>query len=215
MFDSQLLAFTGIVALLTLTPGADTMLVIRSVLSRGWKAGILTTLGISSGLFVHATLSALGLSLILMRSAAVFEIVKLAGAGYLLYLGGSSIWRTLCSQPDQESLIPNDQVGSEHPVKGWRSFADGLITNILNPKVVIFYLAFLPQFIDPGDPVLAKSIALTCIHVLLGLIWYSLISLFMGHLKAFFTNVKVRKGLEATTGLVLIGFGVRLALERR
>jgi RhtB (resistance to homoserine/threonine) family protein len=215
MFDSQLLAFTGIVALLTLTPGADTMLVVRSVLSRGWKAGILTTLGISTGLFVHATLSALGLSLILMRSAAVFEIVKLAGAGYLLYLGGSSIWRTLRSRPDRESLIPNDVSANDHPVEGWRSFGDGLITNILNPKVVVFYLAFLPQFIDPGDPVLATSIALTSIHVLLGLIWYSLISLFMGRLKAFFASVKVRKGLEATTGLVLIGFGVRLALERR
>ncbi len=212
MLDSQLLAFTGIVALLTLTPGADTMLVIRSVLSRGWKAGILTTLGISAGLFVHATLSALGLSLILMRSAAVFEIVKLAGAGYLLYLGGSSIWRALRSQ---EPLTPDDPVEIDPSVKGWRSFSDGLITNVLNPKVVIFYLAFLPQFIDPGDPVLVKSVALTCIHVLLGLIWYSLISLFMGRLKAFFTNAKVKKGLEATTGLILIAFGVRLALEQR
>ncbi len=215
MLDSQLLAFTGIVALLTLTPGADTMLVIRSVLSRGWKAGILTTLGISFGLFVHATLSALGLSLILMRSAAVFEIIKLAGAGYLLYLGGSSSWRALRSQPDQEAVTLDDQATNEPPVKGWRSFSDGLITNVLNPKVVIFYLAFLPQFIDPGDPVLVKSVALTCIHVLLGLIWYSLISLFMGRLKAFFTNAKVKKGLEATTGLILIAFGVRLALEQR
>lgn len=91
MFDSQIITFTGIAALLTLTPGADTMLVVRNVLSRGKEAGILSTIGICSGLFVHATLSALGLSIILVESATAFEVVKWAGAGYLIYLGIQSL----------------------------------------------------------------------------------------------------------------------------
>src|SRR5918911_3801618 len=95
MIDPQVLAFTGIAAILTVTPGADTMLVMRNVLSRGQRAGLLTTLGICSGLFFHATLSALGLSFILVRSAAVFEVVKLVGACYLIFLGGQSLWRAL------------------------------------------------------------------------------------------------------------------------
>ena len=87
MLDSSVLAFTGIALLLTITPGPDTMLVMRSVVARGQRAGLLTTIGICSGLFIHASLSAVGLSVILVRSAAAFEIVKLGGAAYLLFLG--------------------------------------------------------------------------------------------------------------------------------
>ncbi len=207
LIDSQVLAFTGIAALLTLTPGADTMLVVRSALARGRRAGLLTALGICCGLFVHATLSALGLSVVLVKSARVFEIVKLAGAGYLVYLGLQSIWSAALGAPRDER-----QAG---PVGARRAFVEGLLNNVLNPKVAVFYLAFLPQFIGPGDPVLAKSILLSAIHFIQGIVWLSFVTLFVARLRRALTQPRVRRTLECVTGLVLLGFGVRLAMDRR
>lgn len=224
LINSQFLAFLGIATVLTLTPGADTMLVIRNVLARGQRAGYLTGLGICSGLFVHATLSALGLSLILVRSAALFEVVKMVGACYLICLGIWSIWqmlrtRFLRTQQPQNEPTPIAPVSPtiQHTanVSGWRSYRDGLLTNVLNPKVAIFYLAFLPQFISPGDPVLAKSLFLAAVHAFLGVIWLSSISVFLGKLRKFVTRPTVQRGLEAVAGTVLIAFGIRLALAQR
>ena len=214
MIDPQVLAFTGIAAILTLTPGADTMLVMRNVLARGQRAGILTAVGVCSGLFFHATLSALGLSLILVRSAVVFEIVKLTGACYLIFLGSQSLWRALhhgaSNVPDtHESIV------IEQKKERWRSIVEGLLTNVLNPKVAIFYLAFLPQFISPGDPVLAKSVMLAGIHFTLGIIWLSLVTVFLGRMRALLTRPRIRGAMEAATGAFLIAFGMRLAMERR
>jgi RhtB (resistance to homoserine/threonine) family protein len=214
MINPQVLAFTGIAAILTLTPGADTMLVMRNVLARGQRAGILTAVGICSGLFFHATLSALGLSLILVRSAVVFEMVKLTGACYLIFLGGQSLWRAL---HHGASKVPDthESIVIEQKKESCRSIVEGLLTNVLNPKVAIFYLAFLPQFISPGDPVLAKSVMLAGIHFTLGIIWLSLVTVFLGRMRALLTRPRVRGAIEATTGAVLIAFGVRLAMERR
>lgn len=213
MITSQILIFTGIVAVLTLTPGIDTMLVIRNVLARGRNAGFFTSLGICSGLFCHATLSALGVSIILVRSATIFEAVKLIGAGYLLFLGVRSLWQTWRTGHVARAFKSNP-VASQH-VSAWRSVREGFLTNVLNPKVAIFYLAFLPQFINRGDPVLAKSLLLASIHFLLSIIWLSLMTLFLGKLSALLTRPAVQRALETVTGLILIAFGVRLVLEKR
>jgi RhtB (resistance to homoserine/threonine) family protein len=213
MVNSQVLAFTAIAALLTITPGADTMLVMRSVLARGQRAGIFTALGICSGLFIHATVSALGLSLILVRSAAAFEIVKLAGAGYLLWIGAQSIWRVLRARDEAAAGADRRPVPSTRSAA--RSFLEGLLTNLLNPKVAIFYLAFLPQFIRPGAATLSASMLLATIHCALGLLWLSLLTVFLNRLRALLTRAQIQRRLEALTGLILIGFGLRLALERR
>lgn len=214
MVDHQVIAFAGIAALLTVTPGADTMLVLRNVLARGPRAGLLTTLGICSGLFFHASLSAVGLSFILLRSAAAFEAVKLAGACYLVFLGAQSLWRALRGGAAAPAV--EDRPASQPPRRErWRSFAEGLLTNVLNPKVAIFYIAFLPQFISPGDAVLAKSALLATIHAAQGVVWLSAVTLFVGRVRAFLTRPRVRRAVEATAGAVLIAFGARLALERR
>lgn len=146
-----MLAFIVAAALLTLSPGPDTMLVLRNTLRGGRSAGLRTTLGISSGLIVHATLSALGLSVILVQSAAAFEIVKLAGAGYLVWLGIQSLRAAVRGQPP---VAGAPAAGPQRP------FREGLLTNVLNPKVAVFYLAFLPQFIATGDPVFLKPLLL-------------------------------------------------------
>jgi RhtB (resistance to homoserine/threonine) family protein len=207
MTDPSLLAFTALAALLVLTPGADTLLVVRNVLGRGRRAGLATTAGIVAGCFVHATLSALGLSMILVRSAWAFEVVRVAGAAYLVWLGLRSLaaaWR-----PAGDAPAPARGAGAR------RSFAEGALSNVLNPKVAIFYLALLPQFIRPGDPVLGRSMLLAAIHVTLGLLWLSLVSFGLAALGRALAAGRLRRWLEALTGLALVGLGVRLALERR
>lgn len=220
MFTTQLLTFIGIATIITITPGVDTMLVIRNVLTRGRGSGLLTTLGICLGVFCHATLSALGLSLLLVRSAALYEAVKLLGACYLLFLGGRTLWQTF-HQAKQASTLPAQSEQAPTPVQrmqraNWgRSMREGFFSNILNPKVAVFYLAFLPQFINPGDPVLAKSLFLAGIHFMLGIVWLALVSVFVGWLRLLLARPAIRRGLERVTGVVLIAFGVRLALDRR
>ena len=214
MIDSQVIAFAGIAALLTVTPGADTMLVIRSVMSRGREAGLMTTLGISCGLLVHGVLSGLGVSLILVRSAMLFEAVKLIGAGYLIYLGAKSLW-SLRRGAGDAFVVPSAEPETETSPRAWRSLVEGMLNNILNPKVAIFYLAFLPQFISPGDNVLGKSILLAGIHWGEGILWLSLVTLLLSRVRAWLTHPRVRQTIEAVTGTVLIAFGVRLAMERR
>ena len=219
------IAFIGIALVLTLTPGADTMLVIRSVLARGPRSGVATTLGICSGLFVHATASALGLSLFLAQSPVAFQAVKVAGALYLAYLGARSLWSALKDEGGAFGAIEGDaadlaasesRAGSVGTLAhDRRAFLDGLLCNVLNPKVAIFYLAFLPQFISPGDPVLAKSVLMASIHFALGLVWLTALSFGLGRLRPVLARPTVRRALEATTGTLLVGFGLRLALERR
>jgi RhtB (resistance to homoserine/threonine) family protein len=213
MIDAQTLAFIGVAALLTITPGADTMLVMRSVITRGQQAGLLTTLGICMGLFIHATLSALGLSFILVQSATVYEVVKFAGACYLIFLGVQSIRQALRREP--ADTTPEAAAQTAAPTSWRRSFLEGMLSNVLNPKVAVFYLAFLPQFISPGDPVLARSVLLAAIHFVMGIAWLSVLVFFLGKIGSFLNRPAVRRKLEATTGTILIGFGVGLALERR
>jgi RhtB (resistance to homoserine/threonine) family protein len=214
MLTTQLLTFLSIITVLTITPGADTMLVIRNVVARGQRAGYLTALGICSGLFIHATLSALGLSVILVRSAVIFEIVKLAGACYLIILGAWSLWQMIRSRHHNEPA-PTLTIQPSQTAGGWHSLREGLLTNVLNPKVAIFYLAFLPQFINPGDPVLLKSLLLAGLHFVLSILWLVLISTFLGRLRGFIARPAVQRGIEAVAGTVLIAFGIRLATTQR
>jgi threonine/homoserine/homoserine lactone efflux protein len=212
--DPQIVAFTGVAALLTMTPGADTMLVIRSVITRGQRAGAMATLGVCSGLFVHASLSALGISALLLASELAFNALALAGAIYLVGLGAQSIRRSLAGQPAAGTSGIFVTPGSARQ-PAWRSFRDGLMTNVLNPKVSVFYLAFLPQFISPGDPVLARSILLAAIHATMGVTWLLLVVFFLGKMGSLLSRPLVQRRLEGFTGVVLVGLGLRVAMESR
>ena len=213
MIDPQILAFAAIAALLTITPGADTMLVIRNVMARGPRAGLLTAVGACCGLFIHAALSALGLSLILVRSATTFEVVKMSGAGYLIWLGVQSLRRVF--------RVPLSEIGAlagaglrPRSARSGQSLVEGLLSNVLNPKVALFYLALLPQFMGAGDWVFGKSMLLASIHWVEGVIWLSMVALFSGWLRRWISRPGVKRAIEATTGAILIALGVRLAMER-
>jgi threonine/homoserine/homoserine lactone efflux protein len=204
-----MLIFLTIAAVLTITPGADMALVTKNVITRGRSAAFLTTLGICLGCLIHATLSGLGLSAILNRSATLFEVVKLAGAVYLVYIGAMSLRSAIRGQSAP------DAVNDIQPATGMRSFTEGLFTNLLNPKVALFYLTFLPQFIAPGEPVLRKSLFLALIHIGMGLVWLTLFISLLHTLSGVFSRSSIRRKLEAVTGGLLIAFGLKLAIAKR
>jgi RhtB (resistance to homoserine/threonine) family protein len=212
MVESQVLAFTVAAAVLTIAPGADTMLVIRNVLRGGRGDGIVTTFGICSGLFIHATLSACGVSMLLMHSATAFHLLKLAGAGYLVWLGLQSLYSAVGTAPPPDGL---QAVEPTHRRAAQQCFLEGLLSNVLNPKTAMFYLAFLPQFIGPTEPVLTKSLLLAGIHYVEGVLWLVALSIMLDHTRRFILKSVVRRWLDGLCGIVLMGFGARLALDRQ
>lgn len=201
----MLLAFVPVALLLALVPGADTALVTRNALARGTRGARWTIAGIGAGCLVHATASALGLSAILATSARAYDLVKLAGAAWLVWMGVQAIRHA----PTPAAHAEGARGAGTHP------FADGFVTNLLNPKVALFYLTFLPQFIPAGAPVLRTSLLLAAIHILLGFAWLSLYAGFVNQMRGALTRPAVKAWLERATGAALLLLGARLAWERR
>ena len=205
--DPRLYAFIGVAALLTILPGADMALVTRNVLAVGRRRAMLTIAGICAGCVIHATASALGLSAILATSATAFNIVKTLGAGYLVWIGIQSIREA--GRPAAASPTESTARARLGP------FLQGFLTNILNPKVAVFYLTFLPQFIGPGESVLRRSLFLASVHIAMGFVWLTAYAWFIDRLGAVLTRPRVKAWLERVTGGLLIALGARLAWERR
>jgi RhtB (resistance to homoserine/threonine) family protein len=204
--DPRLYAFIGVAAILTVLPGADMALVTRNVLSVGRRRAMLTILGICAGCVIHATASALGLSAILATSATAFNVVKTLGAAYLVWIGIQSIREAGRPVVTPSASATRARVGP---------FLQGFLTNLLNPKVAVFYLTFLPQFISPGEPILRRSLFLASIHIAMGFVWLTAYAWFIDRLGAMLTRPRVKAWLERVTGGLLIGLGARLAWARR
>ncbi|SKA88288.1 resistance to homoserine/threonine (RhtB) family protein [Paucidesulfovibrio gracilis DSM 16080] len=211
LFDANTVAFASVALVLTVTPGNDTILVLRNAIRGGSREGMITGLGICTGLFVHALLSALGLSLILMHSAELYHAVKWAGAAYIVWLGFQALRDAF--RGAGKIQVAGGAAGPEPGVSTRRRLFEGFLCNVLNPKVVVFYLAFLPQFIGPQDPVVTKSILLAGIHWLMGLVWLMFISWGVDLARAQLARPAVRRGLDAVCGFALVGLGVRLAMD--
>ena len=210
MIDSQVIVFSVVAAALTIAPGADTLLVVRNTRRGGRREGLVTMAGICSGLYVHALLSALGISVILMHSATAFTALKIAGACYLVWLGVQSL-RGAARRAD---LRPAD-AAARVDVAPARCLREGFLTNVLNPKVAVFYLAFLPQFIAPTDPVLQKSLLLTAIHFAQGILWLGIIAFVVDRSRRYFLKPVIRRWMDATCESLLVGLGLRLGIERQ
>ena len=205
---SPLWTFLILVIGLTLVPGATTFLVLRRAITDGPRAGITTIAGGSLGVVVHAVVSALGLSALLVQSALLFEWVRLAGSAYLVWLGAQALLRAW--RGDYAALKPADARRSHGA-----AFGEGLTTILLSPETALFYLAVLPQFISPGESVLLKSLLLATIHAGVRIVWYSIIAFGAGRLREKLAGAAVRRGLEGVSGLFLVLFGVRMALAAR
>ena len=203
-FEAFLIAIT----ILTLTPGLDTAIVIKNTGRAGAKDGYATSLGICSGLFVHAVFSAIGVSAILLHSAQAFQVMKWIGAIYLIWLGINAIRSTL------KGTTPLNVSAIEHKnfsVK--RSLREGFLSNVLNPKTAIFYLAFLPQFINPEHSPLIQSITMAGIHFLIAMIWQCTLATMVNSAKKLMKNSAIMSWMEGVTGSVLITLGIKLILE--
>lgn len=209
--DGQFISFLIAITLLSISPGVDTLLVIRNTARGGVRDGVVTSIAICCGLFVHATISALGISLILLQSAWAFHLLKLAGAAYLIWLGVAS----LLAARRGTALPVQSVLQTASPVSIWQPVKEGLLSNVLNPKTVVFYMAFLPQFIAPTDPALLKSLWLAGVHFVIANIWQISVVLMVGGASKWLASARFAQTLNAATGAVLIMFGVRLALEQR
>lgn len=208
--DALTLSFIPVAAVLTVTPGPDTMLVVNSTLTRSTSSGLATVAGINCGLLVHAIASATGLSLILMKSATAFEFVKIAGALYIIWLGIQSLrkgFQKNCNESADE-LQPHLL-----PRKG-SSFKEGFLTNVLNPKVAVFYLALLPQFISPGENIFLKSLLLMAIHFSIGIFWFSSVVFALGKMRNLISCSNFKKNLQKLSGIVFIFLGAKMASEQ-
>lgn len=208
--DAQFWPFLVAITLLSLSPGVDTLLVIRNTARGGVRDGILTSVAICCGLFIHAAVSALGISLILLQSAWAFGLLKLAGAAYLVWLGVQS----LLAARRRQGLAVAGVTGEHHSVPVWQPLREGLLSNVLNPKTVVFYMAFLPQFIAPGDPALAKSLFLAGVHFVIANLWQISVAVMVGSAGRLLASRAFARGLNGATGAVLIAFGLKLALEQ-
>ncbi|MGL6344221.1 MAG: LysE family translocator [Waterburya sp.] len=188
--------------LLWITPGTDTMYILARSISQGRQAGLISVLGISSGILVHTTFAAFGLSAILATSAWAFTTIKIAGAIYLIYLGLQAWLR-------KSSPLSTPEINS---MSSWQIYRQGVITNVLNPKVAIFFLAFLPQFVEPTAGFGALPfLLLGILFVTGGTVWCLLLAGFAAMATNTIRENKQFSGwLERITGCVYIGLGLNL-----
>ncbi|MFT8637900.1 MAG: LysE family translocator [Pseudoclavibacter sp.] len=205
-----LVAFAGVAALLTIMPGVDTALTLRAGLADGARAGIVTGLGISCGVLVWGVAGALGISALLRYAATALTAIRLAGAAYLLWLAVKFLRSAL-----RGSATPAVAAGAERAPAAtpWTHWRRGFLCNILNPKVGVFYLAVLPQFLVPGVPPAAMGVWLALVHAAEGFVWTLFLVGFTGLAGRWLRSPVAQRTVDGVTGGVLGAFGVAVAAE--
>ena len=205
--DAGLLAFIGISLLLAITPGPDMAVVTKNALAHGRRGVVLTTTGIAVALAIWITATAVGLSALLRASGEAFLVIKLVGAAYLAYLGVRTLIDSRHRPDDLFASAP--AAAPAHAI-----FRQGFLSAMSNPKLGVFFVTFLPQFVAPGQAVLPRLFLLGVIFALIGWTWMNVYGLFVTRIRDIITAPRVRQWMERVTGVVLLGFGARLAFER-
>lgn len=207
--DLALFILSGL--LLNMAPGPDSLLIVTRSAAQGWRAGSAAALGIGAGTFVHVFAAALGLSAVLATSATAFAVVKYAGAAYLLYVGIMLLVGR--RGPPQAAAT----AVAAPPLPGSTIFFQGFLTNVLNPKVAVFFLAFVPQFIAADAPNKALAfIALGCIFNLNSMLWCHFLALSTALAsRRLRVGARTARWIERGVGAVFVSFGVKLALAER
>jgi threonine/homoserine/homoserine lactone efflux protein len=206
---SDVLGFALVAGLLTIIPGLDTALVLRAAMTQGRRPAFATALGINSGALVWGACAAAGVSALLVASRSAYDVVRLAGAAYLVYLGGRLLIGAIRGG-GRDLAAPR----SDSSAGVGRSWLRGFTTNLLNPKVGAFYVAVLPQFIPAHVSHLAFGVLLALVHDVEAMVWFTALIYGAGRLRGWLARRSVRRGVDATTGAVLVAFGLRLGLER-
>jgi threonine/homoserine/homoserine lactone efflux protein len=211
-----LLSFSVVAALLTVIPGLDTALVLRAAVSRGRGHAVAAALGIGAGCLAWGVAAAVGASALLVASETAYRLLTLAGAVYLVGLGAHLLWTSFrrpgVASDDGDALAaaPSADRGSL-----WVSWLTGLGTNILNPKIGVFYVATIPQFIPDGTSPLLMGILLAVVHNLIGMAWFAFVIAGAGFMTRTLGRSRFARVADRVTGVVLVGFGLRLALQHR
>lgn len=204
-FSDNLIAFTFAATLLTLTPGLDTALILRTATVEGKRQALRAALGINAGCFLWGAAVAFGLGALIAVSELAFDILKYCGAAYLAWLGLNMLLRPRTSLSSVE--------GAQKKVPNW--FFKGLMGNVLNPKIGIFYVSFLPQFIPQGQPLIAWTFGLVSIHVVIGFLWSIILIAATQPLAKVLRSEKVITWMDRATGLIFVLFAARLAFSKR
>ena len=206
---AQFISFTLVTALLVMSPGPNGVLIAKTVPTSGRAAGFANVAGFVTAFYLHGTLSILGISVILVQSAQLFMMVKIAGAAYLCWVGFKAL---------REAWRGVKTVAEVAPAKRRRTllvaYGEGFLTNALNPKVSIFYLAAFPQFIPVGDGAITSAFMLVCVHASINIIWFSAMIILLSRLSGMARSGSFQRALKAVTGSVFIAFGIKLAMFR-
>ncbi|MCA2188815.1 LysE family translocator [Nonomuraea cavernae] len=203
-----LIAFIGACVLVAMAPGVSTAVILRQTVRAGRGSGMAATLGNETGILAWALAAAFGLSAMVLASQLAYDVMRIAGAVVLVVMGAQSLWQSRQSAPRIEP--------ADAGVDGWRrSYLTGLGTCLANPKAAVFAMSFLPQFVPPGQNIPLTLVVLAVVWVLVDTLWYGLLVWAAGAAKAFLARPRVRRRLERISGVVLIGLGVRLAVESR
>lgn len=206
---STVLAFAAMAALLIMSPGPNGVLIAKTVPTSGKAAGFANIAGFATAFFVHGTFAIFGLSVLVLKSANLFMAVKLVGAAYLIWIGVKALVDAWKGKPvDLLKVAP-----ARNPRTLAKAYGEGFLTNALNPKVAMFYIAAFPQFMPPGSAP-AGAYLLVAIHALLNLLWFGPMVLLFERLSRFARNGALTRYLKGITGLVFVGFGVKLAAMR-
>lgn len=200
---NEILVFTVVSLLLVMSPGPNSVLILKTVSSKGGKAGIENILGLVSATFFHGAISILGLSALILQSAELFMVIKLLGAAYLLYLGLKTILSTFSNRVHSNN-VSNEKINNAS--KFHQNFIEGFLTQILNPKVSMFYLAAFPQFVDFGSSSYFSAFVLVSIHASLIFFWFLGFSVFVVRAKRVARNKVVGLWIQRFSGGLLVYF---------
>ncbi|MFC9879517.1 LysE family translocator [Streptomyces libani] len=218
------LAFAGVAALINLTPGLDTLLVVRTSVTHGRTGGRAAAAGIITGCLAWGLATAVGLTALLTASRLAYDALRIAGAGYLAWLGLSALWRCRRQKEhDGQKRLKGVALTATSDEKPAGSFASGrgsafrarLGTNLLNPKAGIFYMSLIPQFIPHGAPVFGTTLLLTAIDVIELALWYWVVSSAASVLSERATRPSFRRRMEQLSGVTFLGFAAHLLLADR
>ena len=208
-----LAAFVAVSAVVICTPGQDTALTIRNTLTGGRRSGIATAAGVAAGQAIWTVATSAGVVALLSASEPVFRALKLVGAAYLVYLGAESLFDALLRRTRRKAR-KQQSVTRSIGVSPRKAARQGLLSNLGNPKMAVFFASLLPQFVPAGSAPFAALLALGLLFCSLTLAWLTLYAVTVAKARRLLSG-RVRRVLDALTGLVLMGLGVRLVAERR
>ncbi|QCJ45154.1 LysE family translocator [Bacillus sp. S3] len=195
--------------LLIILPGPDTAMTTKNTLSVGRSGGMKTLFGTCCALMIHTFAAVIGLSAIIVKSALLFSVFKYAGAIYLTYIGFKTLWSLKNTGADAGA-----EAGTESKYGQKSCFRQGFLTNLLNPKVAVFFLTFLPQFVDRGSDTFVPFLVMGITYTALTVIWFILFIYLINQISTFMKKPSTQKVVQGLTGITLLGFGLKLAFEK-